>query len=159
MLDTQMPRNSQRDDEELCYTPEQGLIDNLNTKIEQLQAENDKQKDSIQLLSDEVKEKALELGLTEISRNGLKERLESCEIALEDRDNKIETLKALHIDDLRDLDREINEKDKSIQLLAGKLKEAADHIWDHSTGEPPKYDVTETYLKYSDLANQFIDGE
>ena len=88
-------------------TKDTTINDRLEKELETLRTENAKQKESIQLLADEVKEKALELGLTEISRNGLKERLESCEIALEDRDNKIETLKALHIDDLRDLDREI----------------------------------------------------
>ena len=75
---------------------------------------------------------------------------ESFELAL---DNNIE-LKALHIDDLHDLDREINEKDKSIQLLAGKLKDAADDLEEfNSQGQQS------TNNEYRDFANQFIDGE
>jgi len=34
MLDTQMPRNSQRDADESVKTVEQELIDNLNAKLE-----------------------------------------------------------------------------------------------------------------------------
>lgn len=37
MLDTQMPINSQRDDEELCQTPEQEIIKRLEKQIAKLE--------------------------------------------------------------------------------------------------------------------------
>ena len=43
-------------------------------------------------------------------------------------------------------------EDKRIQELRTALLEAADHIWEHSTGEPPEYNVTDIYKKYRAIA-------
>ena len=44
--------------------------------------------DVFTMCADKIKELQLELGLMTVSRDGLKDRLESCEKALEDRDAK-----------------------------------------------------------------------
>ena len=45
-----------------------------------------------------------------------------------------------------------DELEARITELENALNEAADHIWEHSTGVPPEYDVTKEYMKYRAIA-------